>query len=444
GGPPRQLQAEFVSARYPTWSADGKHLLFQGLPSLPSRGGEYDWWVLPVDAGPPVKAGAFDILGRQGLDAGMYTPAGHWLADPDRVVFSAQLGDSWDLWQIRILPKTGQVTGTAERLTTGPGLKRHPSAGADGRLVFSSLSSNTDVWSLPMDPNQGKVKGEMKRLTRDASTDVNPFLSADGKKMMFRSDRSGNWDIWMKDLETGKETALTDTPSNERRAAITPDGSKVAYGAEENGKLPIYGVATGGGVPKKLCEDCGFGISHWSSDGKKILGGKYSSIFLLNVSSGETMEVLRHPREHFLSDPRFSPDDRWIAFHARLGRRRQLFIAPFRGTEAILQSEWIAVTDGSKSDGFSWWSPDGKLLYFISNRDGFQCIWAQPLDGASKQPMKSAFTVYHAHQTRRSLITLSSPAQLKLSVARDKIVFSMAELTGNIWMMEGQAQGVRP
>jgi len=30
------------------------------------------------------------------------------------------------------------------------------------------------------------------------------------------------------------------------------------------------------------------------------------------------------------------------------------------------------------------WSPDGKLVYFISTRDGFRCVWAQRLDAAGK------------------------------------------------------------
>jgi hypothetical protein len=55
------------------------------------------------------------------------------------------------------------------------------------------------------------------------------------------------------------------------------------------------------------------------------------------------------------------------------------------------------------------------------------------LDPSSKRPKDAPFPVYHFHQTRRSLNN-TGYYNLELSVARDKIVFSMVELNGNIWM----------
>ena len=34
-----------------------------------------------------------------------------------------------------------------------------------------------------------------------------------------------------------------------------------------------------------------------------------------------------------------------------------------------------------------FWSPDGNLLYFLSSRDGFLCLWAQWLDPSTKHPL---------------------------------------------------------
>ena len=41
--------------------------------------------------------------------------------------------------------------------------------------------------------------------------------------------------------------------------------------------------------------------------------------------------------------------------------------------------------------------------------------------------------IYHFHEARRSMLN-AGYGQLEISVARDKIVFNQAELTGNIWM----------
>ncbi|MCP5113883.1 MAG: hypothetical protein GY953_23875, partial [bacterium] len=79
--------------------------------------------------------------------------------------------------------------------------------------------------------------------------------------------------------------------------------------------------------------------------------------------------------------------------------------------------------------------PDGNLLYFLSDRDGHRCIYAQPLDAKTKKPMGPPIDVAHFHQFRRSL-RYGWTIDLKISVAADKLVFPLVEYTGNIWMTE--------
>jgi hypothetical protein len=43
---------------------------------------------------------------------------------------------------------------------------------------------------------------------------------------------------------------------------------------------------------------------------------------------------------------------------------------------------------------------------------------------------------YHFHSARRSLANVANPDRVGLSVAPDKVVFALGELTGNIWMAE--------
>ena len=99
-----------------------------------------------------------------------------WLEREDQVVFSARLGDTTDLWSLRLSPATGKVTGVPRRLTVGTGLHRYPSFAAApsarkgrslGVIALANLNYNIDVWSLPLDADQGAVRGEMTRLTQD-------------------------------------------------------------------------------------------------------------------------------------------------------------------------------------------------------------------------------------------------------------------------------------
>jgi hypothetical protein len=157
------------------------------------------------------------------------------------------------------------------------------------------------------------------------------------------------------------------------------------------------------------------------------------AIVLVDVASGKKTEILKHPK-YGLSRGRFSPDDRWVSFHSITPSTRQIFIAPFRGAAPIPESQWIPITDGKAMDRYAAWSPDGNLFYFLSEREGFRCIWAQRLDPATKQPLGAAFPVSHFHTSRRSLMTIGDPVGMGMSVAIDKLVFSMVERTGNIWM----------
>jgi len=123
-----------------------------------------------------------------------------------------------------------------------------------------------------------------------------------------------------------------------------------------------------------------------------------------------------------------------VSFNATTPGRSRIFIAPVRGAGLVPETEWLAITDG-RWDDKPRWSPDGNILYFVSEQDGFRCIWANRLDPATKRPSAAPFPIFHAHEARRSLMNLGW-GDLQISVARDKIVFNLSERTGNIWTMK--------
>jgi len=434
GGPPRQLQRDFESARHPVWSPDGKHILFTGVQISAAPFEErFDWWVAPLEGGAALKTGAFSTFRRQGLSA--YSVPSAWANRGNDLLFSAKLGDSVNLWRVAISPQNWQITAAPQRLTFGTGLEAQPSSDAEGHLVFSGLAENTDIWSLPMEANEGRVTGEMQRLTEDAAPDIHPYISANGKRLVFRSTRSGTAEIWLKDLESGKETNVAPSTANKFWPVITADGSKVAYRLESP---PVfYVVAADGGATVKVCDDC-LRLDDWSPDQKYLLyhWGPPWRVALLNVASGEKTNLFHHA-EYNLFQPHFSADGHWITFLAQLtAERRRLFIVPFRNEIPPKESEWVAVTDGEFSDDKPRFSPDGNLLYFTSNRDGFVCLWAQQLDPATKRPKGSPFTIKHFHRTRLSIMNVDL-GSLEISVARDRVVFCLIDLTGNIWLLSG-------
>jgi Tol biopolymer transport system component len=168
-------------------------------------------------------------------------------------------------------------------------------------------------------------------------------------------------------------------------------------------------------------------LLYWYSAAKPVV-----SIGLFHLPTGRKLELIKHA-EYNLYQPQFSPDDKWIAFLAQMGQgRSRIYVTPFKGLNRIETADWIQITSGELSDDKPRWSPDGNLMYFTSERDGFMCLWAQRLDRETKRPVGPPFDVHHFHMSRRSLANVGL-GPLETSVARNAIVFNMGEVTGNIW-----------
>lgn len=438
GGSPTQVASDLAIARHPLWTPDGTHVLVLGTPEptgdLASPG--WDWWVASLDGSPARRTGASDVLRSNGLLAYLPVPSS-W--DPERgVLFAADLGDTRNIWQLRLSPGDWRASEAPRRLTSGAAIEDLPAAAA-GRVVFSSFIENADIWSLPVDTLRGRVAGPLERLTDNVGVDVQPALSADGRRMAFTSNRAGNYDVYAKDLVTGVEAAITISPTFESRPAISADGSMVAYNEGPATRRRVYVSSLrdpSGPVAMNVCEDC-FVPWDWSPDNRYLLYWPQSrrTIGLLDVQSRQSAIILAQDKTTLLRAT-FSPDGRWIVFNADVAfDRSQTFIAAFRGVSPIERTSWIEVTRPDNSGYVSRWSPDGNALYLLSNYDGYYCLWRQGLDPVTKRPVGRSTAVHHLHGARRSVAYIP-PGFVEISVARDRIVFPMTERTGNLWMAE--------
>jgi hypothetical protein len=115
--------------------------------------------------------------------------------------------------------------------------------------------------------------------------------------------------------------------------------------------------------------------------------------------------------------------------------RSRIFAIPVREDGPTPERDWVPITSGEYSDVRPEFSPDGKLVYFMSLRDGFGCLWAQRLDAATKTPAGQPFPIQHFHSARRSPGSVRT-GQRAISIARNMIVTTMEERTGNIWLTE--------
>jgi serine/threonine protein kinase len=435
GGPGTRIAAGFYLARAPVWSPDGTHLLFWGQRERDAPpANNVDWYIASVKGGDPIPTMARGVLLRERFEAfqGLPTPDA-WVGNGNRVIFHGHVGDSWNTWQAVISPDTWRVSGP-QRVTFGTTDEAAASTTSSGRMVFMSRTSGADIWSLPIDTDRPRPRGGLMRITQDLADDYDPSLSADGKTLAFRSRRAGRFDVFVKNLVTGQETAVTSTPQDDY-PVISPDGSKVAYSFHQDGKTPIFVAAVSGGSPELVCDDCGE-VEQWAPDGRDLLfvtARDPSGIGLLRLGARAQMDWLRHPG-YGLFNARLSPDGRWLSFNARPNNASpaRVMVAKVLDASVSDDREWLAIAEDGDAPA---WSPDGNLLYFWSSRDGSPCLWAQRLDPGTKAPSGPPLAIEHFHSRGLSWRNLYLGAP-DIAVARDKIVFNLGEHSGNVWMME--------
>jgi Tol biopolymer transport system component len=237
-------------------------------------------------------------------------------------------------------------------------------------------------------------------------------------------------------LNTRIETPVSTDRKGLLWPRISPDGSKVSYAEEIAGKYDRFSMAITGGDPEPLCQGCGPAMD-WSRDGKRALIEDTSLKTIALVKPGFIPKTQLLQRDgSTLLEPRFSPDERWIAFAARTEpSNSRIYLAQLRGESAAGPGEWVALTKDNAWEAAPQWSPDGKLVYFISNRDGQRCVWARRFEEgrAAGEP----FAVHHFHDARRSPANTELKAT-DLFVGRDQMVIGVGEVSGSLWMIDAR------
>jgi len=221
-----------------------------------------------------------------------------------------------------------------------------------------------------------------EQVTYQSGPEFFPSLSPDGKSIAYASRASGNWDIYFQTIGNTNTINLTKNSSvDDSQPAFAPDGNSIAFRSEREGG-GIYVMGTTGESPVRV-SDFGYSPS-WSPDGGQILIGTEkipqpstrptkSQLWKVDLKTRQRQRV----SEGDALQPAFSPHQKRIAYWSRpdrYGQREHIWTIPVSGGEAV------AVTDGSTTDLNPVWSPEGKYLYFSSNRGGSWNIWRVAID----------------------------------------------------------------
>jgi hypothetical protein len=232
---------------------------------------------------------------------------------------------------------------------------------------------------------------------------------------------------------------------------LAPDGQSVIFQtpSELPHQMEYLMVSTGRRPAEELCSFDG-ALTDRSPNGRYVTVHHriefdvprhvISVIDLLNCV-GRT--YVNHP-DYSCTNAQFSPDGKWLLagcgnhFRAAPGTEKESvrFFIPFQPGRDADPKAWMHVEDSPGLVARPTWGWSGGVLYWISDRDGYSCIYGRRFDRKTWRPDGQPFVVFHSHQARRSLSRVSFPGEIGPAASRDKIVFSMGEVTGNIWVAE--------
>jgi eukaryotic-like serine/threonine-protein kinase len=220
------------------------------------------------------------------------------------------------------------------------------------------------------------------QLTRAPGQEIYPSLSPDGKMLVYASDETGDWDIYLQRVSGTTPINLTKDSAalaNDRQPAFSPDGERIVFRSDrEGGGIFVMG-ATGENVRRLV--DHGHNPA-WSPDGQEIAfsngsfgrpserGGFPGPLYVAKVATGEIRQVT----ETDAVQPNWSPHaDRIAYWGVQHGGQRDIWTVGARGGEPV------AVTNDPALDWNPIWSPDGQYLYFASDRGGSMNLWRVPI-----------------------------------------------------------------
>lgn len=228
-----------------------------------------------------------------------------------------------------------------------------------------------------------------------------PAISPDRAEIAFTS----GGDIWTVPFAGGDARLLVSHPASESRPLYAPDGRSLAFVSDRTGGGDIYILHLTSGALRRVTFDDGLErLDAWSRDGQWIYFSSTSrdiagmnDIFRVRAEGGTPMAVSADKyTSEFFAMP--SPDGGRLAFTARGNSAAQWWR---KGHSHLDESElWLLhdadtvryekLTDRGAKQMWPMWMPDGKTLFYVSDRSGAQNVWSLTLGGAPRQVTRFA------------------------------------------------------
>jgi Tol biopolymer transport system component len=337
--PPPQSYGDVL----PAVSADGLTLAFTRFFAP----GTSDIFVLPIAGGEPRRL-TFDDSVITGIA---------WSEDGRSLVFSSERGataGAGSLWRIQVPASASgsqpeQLAGIGPRATA-------PAVARNGRLLaYQEYFQDTNLWQTAATGRESPQP--VVSSTREENL---PDYSPDGARIVFASNRSGNWEVWTSNADGSDARQVTSyaaSPASNPR--WSPNGRLLAFQYAVEGNADIYTMTPEGSSIRRLTtEPSREETPAWSRDGRWLYFASNRSgsleIWKMAVAPlGQAVQVTRAGG----MDPQESIDGRQLFYTKRAGAGLDIWSTGVNGGEEARVLGPIRSRAG--------WVPDRNGIYFI-------------------------------------------------------------------------------
>jgi len=264
------------------------------------------------------------------------------------------------------LSLSGDASPVAEKVG-GSVLWAAFSVSENGTLVYAPPAAGTSTVQLVWWDRAGKQVGPFG----PPGPYDNFRLAPDERRIVFANSTGDNIDVWVLDSVRGVTSRLSFDPAIDDPPMWSPDGRRVVWASNRSGAFDLYVKSANGAEPEQLLVRMGAPAGwpeDWSRDGRFII---YQ---IPGAKTGQDLWIVPQPVQGESSDRkpfpylqtefderhgRFSPDGRWVAYSSNESGRDEVYVQSFPASGARVQ---ISAGGGMEPQ----WRKDGTELFYIA------------------------------------------------------------------------------
>ena len=380
GGEARQLTTNAAYDSQPIWSPDGKKIAFTS-----NREGSLDVYVISTKGGAPT---------RLTTNSGKETPIA--FKDNDHVLFSANIMPTAQ----SNLFASNEFSQVYEVSTEGGRPKLYSvlpmeniSINKNGQVLYHDKKGYEDAWrkhhTSPITRDIWMLdNGKYQKLTTFKGEDRNPVWAADNQSFYYLSEQDGSFNIYRRNIASGKDTQITQQKKNPIRFLTSSDNGLLCYGFDGE----IYTVKEGG-QPQKVnisittdndepslirkVQSWGATEIALSPDAKEVAFVMHGDVYVTSTEYKTTKRITDTPQqERNLS---FAPDGRSLVYASERNGVWQIFQAKIKNEKEknftyCSEIEEEQLTKTNITSQYPAYSPDGKEVAFYEDRATLRII----------------------------------------------------------------------